>query len=55
MPHIVLSYDINDMYQVAVDVFTGLWPIIAAALAIGLVTMLLAGIMWAFRFWRENS
>jgi hypothetical protein len=55
MPHLVLNYDINDMYQITVDVLNGLWPIIAAAVAIGLVTMLLAGIMWVFRFWRESS
>lgn len=54
MPHLALTYDINSMYQIIVDAMHGLWPILAAAVAIGLVTLLLGGIVWVFRFWRDT-
>lgn len=48
-----LNYDINQMYQVISDTLHGLWPIIAAGLAIGMVTMLLTGIVIIFRKWAD--
>lgn len=44
-----LSYDINDMYQFVADLITSLWPIIAAGLAVLLATLVLSGIVTAFR------
>lgn len=49
-----LNYDINKMYQVIVDTIHSLWPIIAAGIAIGMVTMLLSGVVTIFRKWIED-
>lgn len=46
-----LNYDINKMYQAMVDTIHSLWPIIAAGIAIAMVTMLLSGVVTIFKKW----
>lgn len=55
MPHINLSYDINDLYQVIVDLIHSLWPIIAAGLSIAMAGMLLGVIAKVFRRWVDDD
>lgn len=54
MPHFTLTYDINDVYQVMVDLFYSFWPIIAAALGLALAGLLLYMIVNVFSKWIEE-
>ncbi len=54
MPHLNLSYNIQDMYQIIADVMHSLWPIIAAALGILLAAFLLYVITVVFRKWVDE-
>lgn len=54
MPTFSLSYDINNMYQIIVDVISSLWPIIAAGLAILMVAFLFDVINSTFRKWIDD-
>lgn len=54
MPHFSLNYDINDFYQVLVDLFYSFWPILAAALGLALAGMLLSMIVNVFGRWIDD-
>lgn len=54
MPHFSLNYDINDFYQVMVDLFYSFWPILAAALGLALAGMLLSMIVNVFGRWIDD-
>lgn len=54
MPHFTLTYNIQDMYQIIVDVLHSLWPIIAAGLGIMMAGFLLYVVTTVFRRWVEE-
>jgi hypothetical protein len=54
VPHFSLNYDINDFYQVMVDLFYSFWPILAAALGLALAGMLLSMIVNVFGRWIDD-
>lgn len=54
MPQWTLNYDISMFYQSLANFFYSFWPILAAAIAIGLATLLLEGIVNAFRKFIED-
>lgn len=54
MPQWTLNYDISMFYQSFANFFYSIWPILAAAIAIGLATLLLEGIANAFRKFIED-
>ena len=49
-----LQYDINNFYQVVVNLLNSLWPIIAAGLGILMAGMVLGMIADVFRRWIED-
>lgn len=54
MPHFTLDYNIQDVYQITVDLFYSVWPILAAALGIALAGLVLAMIVNVFSRWVED-
>ncbi|WPA89763.1 hypothetical protein MCACPph1_CDS0023 [Moorella phage MCACPph1] len=54
MPQWQLNYDISLFYQSFVNSFYSIWPILAAAIGIALATLLLEGIVNAFRKFIED-
>lgn len=54
MPHFTLDYNIQDLYQITVDIFYSVWPILAAALGIAFAGLVLGVIVSVFNRWIED-
>lgn len=52
---LVLSYDINLMYQAFSSTLQSLWPIIAPAFSIMLAALVIGGIIAVLRKWNEEK
>jgi len=54
MPHFTLNYDVNDVYQVMADLFSSFWPLVAAAIGMGMAVMLFSALIGIFTRWMED-
>lgn len=54
MPHLTVSYDVGDVYQVMADLFQSFWPLVAAAIGLALTAMVFSMIISVFGRWIDD-